>query len=201
VSGTATPAPTSPFAVPSSALPGGESVSIFSALGLNFRDRGNFSDANHGGLAELLEDYLRAGTGLTSGAYPTMTLDIGNLIPNTLYDATMRLYDGGIAAAAAGTYTFAVTGTNDLNPANNVYSVDFEAAGGTTTLAEQAGHTERFLSTAAGTLQITLEQTSGTERTVPLNSLDVVAVPEPEALAFAVVGAVTSLGRRRRTRT
>lgn len=190
--------------VPPSALPDGETLVITSSTSqLIYRDRGNYSTTTAPTNAELVEDYLRVGTGATTGSYATMTLTLGNLQANTLYDFTFRMYEGGANntnPALWGPYDYTITGTGDTDPANNTFTTGFDSSSSPTpTAGELAGYTARFLTSGTGTLVLTITQTSGLERNVPLNSLDAVVVPEPASVALATCAFAGLVLRPRRS--
>jgi hypothetical protein len=188
------------FGVPESALPQGVTMTIASSSLLNFRDRGDFSSDAYGTSAELFEDFIRAGTGQpANGNYSTMTISLAGLLANTPYQTTLRLYDGSINPNSAGTYSFNITGTRDLNPTNNNYSVPFQPFGSPgLSPSEQQGYSETFISDLMGNLQITITQTGGIESSVPLNSLELMAIPEPTSTALALAGTSLLMMKRRR---
>ena len=195
---------TSPLTVPSAALPGGETVTITSSSVLNFRDRGNITNTNYDPYANLYEDYLRAGNGAAvSGTNPfsTLTISVGQLVPLTEYRVTLRLYDGAIAAASAGAYSFDITGTGDTNPLNNSYAISFHGNNAPfpgLSLAEREGYSEMFLADGSGNLQLTVTQTSGVENTIPMNSFELVMIPEPSSACLGSAAGLLMLLRRRR---
>jgi hypothetical protein len=187
------------FQVPGTALPGGETLTITSSSSLSFRDRGNFSSANYGPLVNLFEDYIRAGTATAAnGNYSTMTIDVGGLLANTEYQLTLRLYDGGISATTVGAYAFTITGTGDTNLGNNNYAINFHNGGPGLPADSQAGYSESFISNASGNLQIVVTQTAGLESSIPMNSFDLVNVPEPTSALLIATGAFLTVMHRRR---
>lgn len=186
------------FSVPAAALPVGMTMTVSSSSSLSFRDRGSFSAANYGTEVDLLEDYIRAGTGMPAGGiYSTMTIDIAGLSPETDYSITFQLYDGAISASTQGNYGFTITGTGDSNIANNDHALPFHSGFPGLAPEFREGHTEVFTTDPFGNLQILITQTAGTESTIPLNSLEMDVVPEPAAGVLALCGAFAVCRRRR----
>jgi hypothetical protein len=186
--------------VPSAALPPGITMTISSASPLGYRDRGNFSEANYGPLVELYDDYIRAGTGLAVAVDEVnqMTIDLGGLEPEKEYAITLRLYDGAINLARAGTYTFGITGSGDMNQDNDLYSIPFHNGMPGLDPEFRDGYTETFAADLLGNVQISIIQLGGAESSIPLNSFDLEAIPEPSGGVLALAGGFVALRRRRR---
>ena len=151
------------------------------------------SDSGALTFGELYRDFVRA----SSSTNPVLRVAISGLAANTPYVFTIYSYDAQGGNNSTNTIDYVQTGSTV--PFGSVTYVGMPSGSEIRpTFNSQFSATTTLTTDANGNLSVDARYVSGTERSAPVNAIQISPVPEPSAALLALAAGVPLLARRRR---